>query len=45
MPSNVRYTLKDSDITDLDEAIEKAHEMEENMLKSNIDPNIILGRV
>ena len=45
MPANVRYAIKAFGIIDLDEAIEKAHNMEEKMLKSNVDLELILGRV
>ena len=45
MPANVRYAIKASSITPLEEAMDKAYEMEENMLESNVDLELILGKV
>lgn len=44
MPMNVRYAIKDTSITNLDEAIDKAYVIEENMVKSNVDKEMILGK-
>lgn len=38
MPSNVKYEIKASRISILEEAIMKAYEMEESMLESNANP-------
>jgi hypothetical protein len=45
MPSNVNYEIRDSQINTLDDAMRKETEMEGYMLESNVDPEIILGRV
>ena len=45
IPANVKYAIKASSITTLDEAMENAYEMEENMLKKNVDLELILGKV
>lgn len=45
MPTNVRYSIKVVDITNLDKEIEKAYVIEESMLESNIDPKFLLGKV
>ena len=42
---NVRYAIKDFEKPDLDEEIEKSYDMVENIPKSNVDPNLILGEV
>ena len=45
MQTNVKYTIKSFGITTLEEAMEKTYEMEENMLKSSIYLELILGKV
>lgn len=45
MPPNVKYAIKDDNINTLEEAIEKAFEMGDNMLQSNKYLDITLGRV
>ena len=45
MLANVRYAIKDPGITNLYEEMEKAYVMEENMLESNVEFELILGRV
>ena len=45
MPPNVKYAIKAANIDILEEAMEKAFEMEDNMIHSNADLDIILGRV
>lgn len=45
MLANVRYTIKDSGITTLDEEMEKEYDMEENMLDNDIDIELILGKL
>lgn len=45
MLANVRYIIKDLGITDLDEVVHKVYEMEENMLASNANPELILAKV
>jgi len=45
MPPNVKFTIRDSQIETLDEAMIKATDMEEIMIETGTDPNIILGRV
>jgi hypothetical protein len=45
MPVNVKYVIKVSGITTLDEAMGKAYEMEENMLETNVDLELILAKV
>jgi hypothetical protein len=42
---NVKLAIRDSQIETLDEAISKDTHMEEIMIETDIDPNIILGRV
>jgi hypothetical protein len=45
IPSNVSNEITNSQINTLDDAMRKATEMEGYMLKSNGDPEIVLGRV
>jgi hypothetical protein len=45
MPSNVNYAINDAQINALDEAITKATEIEEYMLDTNVDHDIICGKV
>jgi hypothetical protein len=45
MPSNVKYAIRDAQIEDLDGAIRKEIEMEEIMIETNVNPEIILGKV
>lgn len=45
MPTNVKYAIKDTSITTLDEAMVKAYVMEKNMVEINPDLELILGRV
>jgi hypothetical protein len=45
MPTNVKYAIRASQIEDLDGAMSKANEMEEIMIETNVDPEIILGKV
>jgi hypothetical protein len=42
---NVNYVIRVSQINDLHEAIQKATKMEEFMLETNVDPEIILKRL
>ena len=45
MPTNVKYAIKASSITTLGEVMDKSYEREENILESNVDPELILGKV
>jgi hypothetical protein len=45
MPTNVNYAIRYPQINDLHGAIEKETKMEECMLDTNVDPEIILGKV
>jgi hypothetical protein len=45
MPTNVNYAIRSSQINDLHGSIQKATKMEEFMLETNVDPEIILGKV
>lgn len=45
MLPNVKYSIKTSNIDTFEEAMEKSFEMGDNMIQSNANPNIILGRV
>ena len=45
MPLNVKYAINATNIDTLEEAMEKAFEMEDNMIQSNENHDIILGRV
>jgi len=45
MPPNVNFSIRDSQIDTLKEAMIKATKMEENMIETNVDPNIILRRM
>lgn len=45
MLANVKYTIKASRITTLEEAMVKAYEMEENMLGRNANLELILGKI
>jgi hypothetical protein len=45
MPPNVKYAIRTSQMDTLDEAMTKATEMEEIMIETSIDIDIILGRV
>jgi hypothetical protein len=45
MPSNVKFSIRVSQIEDLNGSMNKATEMEEIMLKTCAYPDIILGRV
>jgi hypothetical protein len=45
MPPNVKYAIKTSQMDTLEEAMAKATEMEEIMIETGADPDIILGRV
>jgi hypothetical protein len=45
MPSNVNYAIRASQINDLNETIQKETKMEEYMLETYVDPEIILGKV
>jgi hypothetical protein len=38
MPTNVKYAIKSARIDTLENAMQKAQEMEEDMLESNVDP-------
>jgi hypothetical protein len=45
MSSNVKFAIRASQIETLDEAMIKAIKMEEIMIETGVDPDIILGRV
>jgi hypothetical protein len=45
MPPNVKFSIRASQIDTLDEAITKPMKMEEIMIETGVDPDIILGRV
>jgi hypothetical protein len=45
MPANVKFSIRASQIENLDEAMGKATEMEEIMFETGVDPDIILGKV
>jgi len=45
MSANVNYTIRCSQTNDLEGAIQKEMKMEEFMLETNLDPEIILGKV
>ena len=45
MPPNVKYAIKATNIDTSEEAMEKHFEMEDNMIPSNANLDIILGRV
>jgi hypothetical protein len=45
MPSNVKFSIRDSLIEYLDHAIQKATEMEEIMLETGADPEFVLGKI
>jgi hypothetical protein len=45
MPSNVKFSIRASQIEDLNGAMNKETKMEEIMLETDADPDIILGRV
>lgn len=45
MSANVKYAINVSNITTLEEAMEKDYEMEENMLESNCDLEVVLGKL
>jgi hypothetical protein len=45
MPSNINYAIRVAQINTLNEAIQKETKMEEYMLETNVDPEIILGKV
>jgi hypothetical protein len=45
MPPNVKYAIRTSQMDTLEEAMTKATEMEEIMIETGVDPDIILGRV
>jgi hypothetical protein len=42
---NVKYAIKTSQMDTLKEVVTKATEMEEIMIETGVDPDIILGRV
>jgi hypothetical protein len=44
MPSNVKISIRVAQIEDLNGAMHKATEMEEIMLETDVDPDIILGK-
>jgi hypothetical protein len=44
MLANVKYTIKDFNITTLEKDMVKAYEMEENMLERNAKPKVMLGK-
>jgi hypothetical protein len=45
MPSNVKFSIRVAQIEDLNDAMNKATKMEEIMLETDADPDIILGKV
>ena len=45
IPPNVKYAIRTSQMDTLEEAITKAIEMEEIMIETGVDPDIILERV
>jgi hypothetical protein len=45
MTTNVNYAIKSSQINDLHGGIQKATKMEEYMIETNVDLEIILGKV
>jgi hypothetical protein len=45
MLENVNYAIRYSQIDDFNGAIQKSTKMEEFMLETNVDPEIILGKV
>jgi hypothetical protein len=45
MPWNVKYSIRTSQMDTLEEAMTKGTEMEEIMIETGVDPNIILGKV
>jgi hypothetical protein len=45
MPSNVKFTIRASQVDTLDEEMIKAIEIEEIMIETSIDHDIILGKV
>jgi hypothetical protein len=45
IPSNVKYAIITSQMDTLEEAMAKSTEMEEIMIETSVDPDIILGKV
>jgi hypothetical protein len=45
MSTNVKYTIRTTQIEELYGSISKETKMEEIMIETNVDPEIILGRV
>jgi hypothetical protein len=45
MPLNVKYAIRTSQMDTLEEEMTKATEMEEIIIETGVDPNIILGKV
>jgi hypothetical protein len=45
MPSNVKFTIRASQIETLDEAMIKESKMEESVLETGVDLDIVLGKV
>jgi hypothetical protein len=45
MPSNMKYAIITSQMDTLEEAMTKATEMEEIMIETGADPDIILGKI
>jgi hypothetical protein len=45
MPLNVKYAIRTSQMDTLEEAMTKSMEMEEIMIETGVDPDIILGKV
>jgi hypothetical protein len=45
MPSNVKYSIRAAQIKYLERSISKKTKMEEIMIETNVDPEIILGKV
>ena len=44
MPPNVKYSIRTSQMDNLEEEMTKSIEMEEIMIKTSVKPNIILGK-
>jgi hypothetical protein len=44
MPTNVKYAIRADQINNLDGAMSRVTEMEEIMIETNVDPDIILGK-
>jgi hypothetical protein len=45
IPPNVKYSIRTSHLDTLEEAMIKSTEMEEIMIETGVDPDIILGKV